>query len=321
MPIASKKQAGSFVFEFDRIIRGVRYRRRQRLPKAWSRSQADAYDRNESARLYAVAAGIERPQHLIDEAVGMYLDDKAKMKSIRSAAEHLKATYPTWRGQPIERLPEVAAEIAKQLRGVVAPQTVKNRIAVLRAACCHAWKEHRLCEHDPGARVRVPQVDNERQVYRTRAEVVRMARAVRTSRDARVAILTAFYSGMRLSELRRAVAVGDVFELADTKNRRPRHVPIHPKIAVYTRKAWPLTLSKRSIQTHFARACAEHGFEGTHFHDLRHSTASALIDDGADFFVVGQILGHADPRSTKRYTHLRTDRMADAMRGLARRKV
>lgn len=318
MPIATKKQAGSFVFEFDRIIRGVRFRRRRRLPKAWSRAQADQYDREEVARLYAIASGIERQQRTIDEAVAVYVADKPKLKSLKSAMQHMAATFPIWTGQPIESLPEVCSQISKQSKGL-APQTVKNRIAVLRAACRWAWKEHAYCEHDPGARVRVPEVDNERQVYRTRREVILMARSVRQSRDGRVAILAAFYSGMRLSELRRARAVGDVFELADTKNRRPRHVPIHPKIAVYTRKAWPLALSKRMIQRQFERAREALGVPETHFHDLRHSTASALIDNGADFFVVGQILGHADPRSTKRYTHLRTDRMAEVMRGLGKK--
>ncbi len=49
------------------------------------------------------------------------------------------------------------------------------------------------------------------------------------------------------------------------------------------------------------------GLPNVHFHDLRHSTASALINAGASLYVVGQILGHKDPRSTQRYAHLKDE--------------
>ncbi|MFZ6774294.1 tyrosine-type recombinase/integrase [Undibacterium sp. SXout7W] len=36
-----------------------------------------------------------------------------------------------------------------------------------------------------------------------------------------------------------------------------------------------------------------------HFHDLRHSAASMLINNDVDLFTVGAILGHKYQRSTK----------------------
>ena len=57
MPIYKDRKRGTFLFEFDRVIGSVgRVRARKRLPKAWTQAQADAYDRKESARLYAEAA-------------------------------------------------------------------------------------------------------------------------------------------------------------------------------------------------------------------------------------------------------------------------
>jgi integrase len=39
-------------------------------------------------------------------------------------------------------------------------------------------------------------------------------------------------------------------------------------------------------------------------HDLRHSFASALVSGGLNLPVIGQLLGHSQPRTTARYSHL-----------------
>jgi site-specific recombinase XerD len=55
------------------------------------------------------------------------------------------------------------------------------------------------------------------------------------------------------------------------------------------------------------------GHPETKFHDLRHGAASEMINGGADLFTVGGVLGHKSVVSTKRYSHLVTDRLADAV--------
>lgn len=40
------------------------------------------------------------------------------------------------------------------------------------------------------------------------------------------------------------------------------------------------------------------------FHDLRHSTASYLAEEGASLVQIGQVLGHKTATASKRYTHL-----------------
>jgi len=62
MPIYRDKKRGSFVFEFDRVIASERVRAVKHLPKTWNQAQADAYDRQESARLYAIATRVQRPE-------------------------------------------------------------------------------------------------------------------------------------------------------------------------------------------------------------------------------------------------------------------
>lgn len=48
-------------------------------------------------------------------------------------------------------------------------------------------------------------------------------------------------------------------------------------------------------------------------HCLRHSAASFMINGRVDLFTVGRILGHADHRSTMRYSHLANDTLMAAV--------
>ncbi|WP_369823775.1 tyrosine-type recombinase/integrase [Collimonas sp. OK242] len=50
-----------------------------------------------------------------------------------------------------------------------------------------------------------------------------------------------------------------------------------------------------------------------HFHDLRHSAASSMINEGVDLYTVGAVLGHKSPSSTKRYAHLATESLREAI--------
>ena len=43
---------------------------------------------------------------------------------------------------------------------------------------------------------------------------------------------------------------------------------------------------------------------GVRIHDLRHAAASFMINAGVDLYAVGRVLGHADHKSTMRYSHL-----------------
>lgn len=307
-------------WQFKRSLAGVRHRHSRLLPEGWSRAEADAFDAAETARLCAVAAGIDQTDPLIETAVGLYLADKQHLKSHRSAAEHLAAIAWAFVGRPMSQLPEVAREVAtrrlipateRRAEHTISPATARNRLALLKAACRHAWRVHGLTETDPTTRMVLPVVRNERQVYVDRAEMLRLARAC-TNTQARAAIRLAFYTGLRLGELRAAQLERGLITLADTKNGDVRAVPPHPRIAHLVGRL-PLTAPKITIQRAFDRARQAVGLPGVRFHDLRHSAASAMVNAGVDLYVVGQILGHRDPRSTARYSHLAAATLAAAV--------
>src|SRR5690606_24739428 len=124
---------------------------------------------------------------------------------------------------------EYARKARKENGEPLSAATVRNRIRYLTSACRYAWKHHGMCDRDPADRVIVPQVNNERQMFIGRKEMLQLARQCR-HRATSAAIRIAFYSGMRASEIHRARRIDGVFVLDDTKNGNPRRIPIHPKI-------------------------------------------------------------------------------------------
>lgn len=59
------------------------------------------------------------------------------------------------------------------------------------------------------------------------------------------------------------------------------------------------------------------GLADLRLHDLRHSFASFLVNDGEELHVVQWLLGHANPRSTQRYAHLSPARLSQATEAMA----
>lgn len=317
MPIYRDKKSGRWRFDFDYRIAGRRVRRRQLLPAGWSRAQADAFDRKEVAALHALARGIARPRHTVDEAVRRYLTERVPaLKSGANVRREIEWMRDWFTGRAVEELPAICSEYAQDQHGALAPATIKNRIAYLRAACRWAWKRHGLSEHDPGARVVSPSVRNSRMVYIDRGQMLGLARAC-GHWGVRAMIRALWYSGLRLGELERATVDLDagVFRLTDTKNGEPRLVPIHPRVRVCLDYEWP---SRHVFGYWFRQARGLAGMPHLHAHDLRHSAASELIRVGVDLYTVGAVLGHKSHASTRRYAHLSTQQAAEAVGRMGR---
>lgn len=318
MPIYYDKARKRWRYEFDRHVGGSRQRATKLLPKAWTRQEAQAYAQEHDAKLYAVATGAVKPRRLISESVGLYLAQHApSLKSEDIIARELAACADAYLGRHIDELAEVARAYATEQAGSLQPATIKNRMAYLRAACRWAWKHHGVGEHDPAERMTLPRVRNERHVYIDRADMIRIARTM-TNREARAVALVAFYSGMRLGEVLRAIPVDRGWLLEDTKNGERRLVPIHPKVAHLARR-WPPACSSRTAHKRFTTAAKALGFDDLHFHDLRHSAASEMVNAGVDLYSVGAVLGHKAPASTKRYAHLANDTLAKALGKIGRK--
>ena len=75
----------------------------------------------------------------------------------------------------------------------------------------------------------------------------------------------------------------------------------------------PLT-GRPSPSLHFpwSRIRQRAGLVGVRLHDLRHSFASFLVNNGVSIYVVQGLLGHANVRATQRYAHLANETLSEA---------
>lgn len=317
------KDRKRWIFDFDKVIKGHRVRATKTLPEGWNRTKAEAYAKAETDRLFAIATGAAEERVLISTAVALYIKERCPdLKNGDGVIAELARIHWAYEGRYMDELAEVAKEYkegavreVKDAEGntqtvPLSPASIRNKLSYLRAACRYAQKEHKLAKKVDLA-ISMPSVDNERHHYATRKEMLQIARAM-TNREARSALRVAFYSGMRLSEILNAKVKGDAFLLEETKNGERRLVPIHPRIRVCLRY-FPISIKKITVQRQFSTKSRKLGLGHFHFHDMRHSAASAMINSGVDLYTVGGVLGHKDYRSTKRYSHLAVDTLAAAV--------
>ena len=57
------------------------------------------------------------------------------------------------------------------------------------------------------------------------------------------------------------------------------------------------------------------------FHDLRHTFASRLVQNGVDLITIKDLLGHSSVKITERYTHTNKASKEEAMAKLSRNHV
>jgi integrase len=152
-------------------------------------------------------------------------------------------------------------------------------------------------------------------------------------------VTTAFYTGCRLGELvnltwqnvnlnENFLTIGNKYY--QTKTRKQRLVPVHPKIRAILIKRFPKIIKKENhyvfsknngcrftgdyFSRWFKRGCRKAEIdECIHFHSLRHSAATGMIMKGAPLPTVQKILGHSNIQTTMIYTHPDLDSLRDAV--------
>lgn len=321
MPVHYDPRNKRWRYQFNRVVGGRRHRLSKLLPASWDRARAEAYARQEEGRLYALASGLEQPRRLITEAVALYVKHRLPaLRNGKKAGLDLLHLVPAIEGHTLDALGDVT-------RGYVAanpdlaPGTLRNRLAYLRAAVRYAYKHHQLGDRDYSDRMVMPTVRNARQVYVQPRELERLAAAC-TDKDMRAIIRIAFYTGCRwISEIlprqpedlvRRGRQVW--LSVPDTKTGQPKMVPVHPAILKDVRRFPFPEQHWRQWYELFEAARKKAGLHGVRMHDLRHSTASVLISQGETLSVVGAVLGHKSSQSTARYAHLYPKAAAAAVR-------
>ena len=193
---------------------------------------------------------------------------------------------------------------------------------------------------NPTHGIKRPPINNARSRYLTPAEAQRLQRAVAASRNPQLKHIVGLLllTGARVSELlhaewRHIDIERRTWLIPTSKTGKSRHVPLShsaidiieqvplfndcPYLLPNPRTHKPFTDIKHPWDT--ARRAAVLG--DLRIHDLRHSAASFMINAGIDLFAVGRVLGHADHKSTMRYSHLANDTLLAAVEAGAKRQA
>ncbi len=254
------------------------------------------------------------PRRTIDQAVARWLTGEASLlKSHANLAGKVAAIERAITGQPLTQIVEVAEGIkADGIRAGLKPATINRRLAILRRVANLASQQWGWLDADLGKRIKLLPGETARHLYLTPGEVEALARACEHPRVAD-AIRLAAMSGLREGELLRITADqvrdGCIVLASDTKNGRPRVVPL-PKEAQSI--ALPLGITYATLRTYFERARTAAKLPAVHFHDLRHTYASWLVQSGIGLAAVRDLLGHANLAVTSRYAHLATGHLRAA---------
>ncbi|MBI1933841.1 MAG: tyrosine-type recombinase/integrase [Ignavibacteriales bacterium] len=155
-------------------------------------------------------------------------------------------------------------------------------------------------------------------------------------------ILLAYGTGLRINEIvqltwssvkldERIIIVGS--SDFTTKNREQRKIPINDFIfSIFSKYLRKVTSIKRKyifikstgviystdyVSKTFKKACRRAGLsEDIHFHTLRHTFASKLVQRGVSLYVVKELMGHSSIKTTEIYSHLDMQTLREAVEKL-----
>jgi integrase len=248
---------------------------------------------------------------------------------------------PRWGKLRLDEItqPAVAKWLSEKQGEGLAPATVeKIRVMFNRSfELALRWNMPGLLKNPVKGIPRKP-INNARERYLNAAEAKRLMTAVEASHNPQLKHIVGLLllTGARVSELLHAewrhIDLDKKSWLIPTsKTGRARHVPLSkPAIEILKvvprfdkcgyvlpnpETLKPFVTIKRVWQT----ARDEAKLPDLRIHDLRHSAASFMINAGIDLFAVGRVLGHADHKSTMRYSHLANDTLLAAVEAGARK--
>ena len=317
MPVTPTKAGG---WEVSVCVRRVRLHRR--LPPGTT--ARDAKQLEAELRIAAQRQATQRRpavpgDPLLIEVMALYVEHAKHLRSPDTATHHAQRIGRWVEGYRASQARQCAANIVADMRGHYAPATINRSLGALKRGLRLAWERGR-CAEDWSTHVRRLPENNARDTYLSIEQVADLAN--HASAAVRAAIWIALLTGCRRGEVL-ALQPADIgrdaitIRAGGTKTQRTRTVPIVPALRPWLKHA-PLPLTAEGLKTGFRRARETAGMPAVHFHDLRHSCATLLLQLDVPLDVVRDILGHSTIKMTERYAHAVVDRQRAALGKLGR---
>lgn len=189
-------------------------------------------------------------------------------------------------------------------------------------------------------KVKLPRIPKSHPVFISEVELCMIIEKTK-QQHLRDIFLAAFHTGMRIGELvnlqwnhvdlpERIIKVKNTTTFT-TKSKKERIIPINEPLLLMLKNRLPkirdirdgeyvfwkikgIKLNENYVSKNFKNYARSAGMnEKLHFHSLRHSFASNLVQRGVSLYVVKELLGHEDLVTTQIYSHLQKNNLYEAV--------
>jgi integrase len=229
------------------------------------------------------------------------------------------------------RAERIAALVERMRDDGYASGTTNRVVIVLRHVfnLARKWRVPGVAENPTSGLELAPDVTRER--FLTREEAQRLIASIEGDENelARKAIMLLLLTGARRNEITHARWEHVDWERRTlivplSKSGKPRGVALNAQALALLRTVPPLdgcpyvfpVPATRgptpSLYVPLHRIRTRAGLPDLRLHDLRHSFASFLVNNGVSLYIVQGLLGHAHARFTQRYAHLTADTLIEA---------
>jgi integrase len=340
MTVRLRKDTGKWISDIsyngERIVTTLKLAR--------TKKQAETAEAVIMNKLFQRAYGLEpKPDTIFENfVIETFLPySEANKKSFVSDVSICKVLVRSFKGKALRQINPADVEAFKQQllntptkHGNKRSQaSVNNPLRVLSKILSLAV-DAELIPSNPCFRVRKFRPNNRRLRVLSIEEEGRLFSQLKENDLLKRIILVALNTGLRRGEIfnlqwEDVDFSRDRLIVRKTKTSIERFVPINTtmrellhSIRQQTGHVFPSPRTGRKLfdlKKSFRKAVDDAGIKNFRFHDLRHTFATRLSDNGVDVVVLQRILGHSDVRTTMIYTHAADEAMHIAVGKLNRK--
>lgn len=274
---------------------------------------------------------------MMERFKGEHVAKKASQRSYRGYIKNLDPFFGHYTLAEITPK-RIVQYKAKRYADGVGPATINRELAAMKKAFNLAIREWEWCRDNPVTRVSMEKENNQRDRWLSSEEEERLFAV--SAEWLREILTFAIHTGMRMQEILSLTWEGvDLFRKTVTvfrsKNGERRTIPtnrtvfellkakakvraLRSSVVFYGKACTPI--DGNNLRRAFRLAVKKAKIENLHFHDLRHTFATRLIQAGVDIYKVQRLLGHKSPIMTQRYAHHYPESLRDGVEILDRKE-